>query len=502
MQNLINSTYEHRLAFALHQIDNRGLLLEQKKLEIAKKHAEDELISNCNQLSNIMNMKIFIGKDNEPDKSLKSLNINAPTKVLETLKELGFNVPKVRKKNEETEEYEMVESVDKLVLQMILADPTRWPQGTQYSSAGNTGGDLIRLLLNTKETITFRNRYLNAKLWRNLYFCNSNVAATVTGRRGTKKNIFGLGGNNQNFPARGRLSDSWKECIISKPGTIFFIVDQISAEDWPVQALSENHTALDEMRREVNRHYKFASAIFGISVNDLKYLRSDKNPDLVSRTDAEMKYYFGKKGRHSNNYGTQARRMSEALAAEGYTVPQPMCKNILDIIDREDPNVKRIFHKYIQDELSKSTHCLKTPLGRERQFFGLRSGEKNYSTLNEAYAWIPQSTIGDNTGLAILFLEELRNFALSNSNVVQESHDSICQECADNESELVRVFQDTKNSFTRSITFHNGISVEIPIEGTLSFDWKNKVKLEHFTEEGMVEAYKKLKDSYQCGSTT
>lgn len=498
MQNLINSTFEHALAYALHHIDNRGLLIDQNKLSIARQHAEDELKTNCAQISNIIGMPVYIGAENKPDKDTASLNLNAPAKVLDYLKNAGFNVPKIRKKNEDTDEYEMEDSVNKLALQILLSDPTRWPIGTQNNMPGMTGGDLVRLLLQTKETITFRNRYINVKLHNSVYYCNSNVAATVTGRRGTKKNIFGFGGNNQNFPARGRLSDSWKECIISRPNTLFFIVDQISAEDWPVQALAENHTALDEMRRGINRHYQFASNIFGISVADLKYLRSDKNPDLISRTDAEMKYYFGKKGRHSNNYGTQARRMSESLAAEGYTVPIPMCKNILDIIDRTDPNVKRIFHKYIQDELSKSSHRLTTPLGRERQFFGLRSGEKNYSILNEAYAWIPQSTIGDNTGLAILQLEQQRNFTYANSNVIQESHDSICQECADNESELIGVFKDTKDAFNRTITFHNGISIEIPIEGMLCFNWKNKVKIENWSEDGVREAYKKLKEQYPC----
>src|SRR5208282_255166 len=122
---------------------------------------------------------------------------------------------------------------------------------------------------------------------------------------------------------------------------------------------------------------------------------------------------------------------SEALAKEGgFTVPIDSCKNILNIVDRIDPNVKRIFHKYIQEELAKSAHLLRTPLGRERAFLGLRSGEKNYSILNEAYSYIPQSTVGDNTGLAVCELEKCHNY------ILQDGHDSLCQELPDSEQEI------------------------------------------------------------------
>lgn len=488
MQQLINSTYEHHLAYYLHQVDNRGLLIDQHKKSLAREACEQELSQNCTELTNLTGFKVYIGRENAPeDGDPQAINLNAPKQVLGHLKFMGFDVPRIRKKNEETDEYELKESAGELALQIILSDATRWPSAD--------GGKLISLLLKNREIITFRNRYLNAKLWRGIYYCNSNVAATVTGRRGTKKNIFGFGGNDQNFPARGRLSDLWKECVIARPGYIFFIVDQVSAEDWPVQALAQNTVALDEMRRGVNRHYNFASQIFNVPVADLKFLRSDKNPNKDSRDDAEMKYYFGKKGRHANNYGMQPKRLSESLAAEGYSVALDMCKNILTIVDRIDPNVKRIFHQYIQAELSKPTHSLTAPLGRERQFFGLRSGEKNYAIFNEAYAWIPQSTIGDNTGLAICELES------SNGYCVQESHDSICQECPDTESTLLGVFQRTKKAFTRTIRFHNGIEIDIPIEGTLSYNWKDKVKIESFTEEGVLKAYKELKEKCDKSAT-
>src|SRR5208337_1079517 len=406
MQNLINSTYEHELAYHFHNIDMRGLLIDVKKKEPVRVAVQKELDDNCQFLTNLWNFPVYVGANNDPgDKN--SLNVNSTQKLLERLKSLGYNVPKIRKKDEETDEYEMVDSVAKLAMVKLLADPTRWP------SPG--AGEGIKRLLEISEAKTFRNRYLNARLHKDIYYSNYNVAATLTGRRGSKKNIFGLGGNSQNFPSRGRLSGLWKECIISRPNRLFFFVDQVSAEDWPVQALSNNTIALDEMRRGVNRHYKFASQIFNISIDDLKKARNNEGglytPEQVYA--AEMQYYMGKKGRHANNYGMQPTRLSESLAAEGgFTVPIETCKNILATIDRIDPNVKRVYHKYIQECLASSLHKLITPLGRERQFLGLRSGEKNYSIFNEAYSYIPQSTVGDNTGLAVCELEKCYNYIL------------------------------------------------------------------------------------------
>src|SRR6266436_806808 len=479
MQNLINSTYEHQLAYYYHNIDNRGMLIDTIKKGHARQQCEQELKDNCAFLSNLWNIPIYIGTENWIK---DGLNLNSPSKVLATLKHLGYNVPKIRQKNEETDMYELEDSAGKMALVKLLADPSRWPSPSS--------GEGIKKLLETKETITFRNRYLNARLYKQVYYSNYNVAATLTGRRGSKKTIFGFGGNSQNFPSRGRLSGLWKECIVSRPNRIFFFVDQIGAEDWPVQALSENYTALDEMKRGVKRHYKFAAQIFGCTIDEIKNVRDDEVGLYTDaqHLEAELRYYMGKQGRHSNNYGLQPMRFSELAALQGFTIPVSQTKVILEIIDKLDPNVKRIYHKYIQDCLANTTHSIQTPLGRERAFLGLRSGEKNYSILNEAYSYIPQSTVGDNTGLAVCGIEEYNKG--NQSYIVQEGHDSIVQECADDEQELLRVFYDTQRAFKRTITFHNGIEIEIPIEGMIGFDWKHKHTMKSYTEEELIRCYR------------
>lgn len=485
MHDRITSSYEHALAHAYHKIDGRGLLLDRDRLKNTRISVSDTIKDYCNKMSQMWGTHVYIGAENKDRSKPNSFNINASRQLIDALTSYGYKVPKVRIKNQSTEDYEWKESANDLAMQRLYADPTSWPSPAH--------GEGIKWLMSAKELITFRTRYLNAKLIFDTYYSSYSVTGTTTGRRSSKKNAFSLGGNSQNFPARmGALSDQWKETIIARPGRVFLFVDQMQAEDWPVQSLASNYAALEEMRKGVNRHYKFASAIFGTPIDDLKVGRA--NGDHKS----ELEYNLGKRGRHANNYGMQPPRMSEILAGEGYSVPILMCQHILNKINEVDPNVKGVFHEYIKNCLSAS-RMLITPLGRERQFFGLRDNDRNYAIFNEAYAYIPQSVVGDNTGMAVLYLDGCNDY------VVQEGHDSIVQEVPDQITELTKVFLDTQAAFKRTIRFHNGIEIEIPIEAAIGYDWKNKVKVNdkgwEYTPEKLEQAYKLLQERYPRNAT-
>lgn len=479
MNQLITNTYEHKLAHAYHKIDKRGILVDVDGLEQVRQKVQEELDNNCAWFSREWGYPVHIGIFAKFKKDDKHLNLNSPEKVLEAFKEQGYKVPKIRKKNE-NDEYEYEESIAELACRKLMADPTLWPNPN--------GGEAIKRYLDSKEAITFRNRYVNAKLryvnYGGVYYSSYGVASTVTGRRGSRKNAFGMGGNAQNFPARTTYAQDFKKCLIARPGRVFFMVDQKQAEDWPVQALAKNYEALDEMRRGVNRHYKFASLIFNRSIDSIKLGR--KNNEF----EAELQYNLGKRGRHANNYGMRPPRFSEILTTEGYSVPVGTCEVILDKIKKADPNVDGVFHTYIQ-KCIYDTRILRTPFGRERQFFGVRQGDKNYALLNEAYSWIPQSTVGDNTGLAILYLDGCNDY------VIQEGHDSIVQELCDTLQNVLKVYADTSEAFRRIIQFDNGIEVEIPIEGKLGYDFFRTVEIKDWSNDGVAAAYEELHTKYK-----
>ena len=134
---------------------------------------------------------------------------------------------------------------------------------------------------------------------------------------------------------------------------------------------------------------------------------------------------------------------------------------------------------------------LRNPFGRERHFHGLRQGEANFEIFNEAYSYIPQSTVGDNTGFAVLYLDGVNDY------IVNECHDSINQECPNDEQTIRRVYAETQRAFDRRITFHNGISVQIPIEAEFGFNLEDTVKVKDFTEENCVKAWKELNEKYR-----
>jgi hypothetical protein len=74
-------------------------------------------------------------------------------------------------------------------------------------------------------------------------------------------------------------------------------------------------------------------------------------------------------------------------------------------------------------------------------------------------------------------------FALETGNdatrghVIQECHDSIMQEIDDTVDSIWDHIQAAKAAFNRPIRFDNGIEINIPVEGELSYDFSQGVSL-------------------------
>lgn len=478
----INSSYEHALAGVYYKISKRGILTSPLLLADLRKEIHLELVSLCDKLTQNWGVYTHVGPIvpavcSSTNQHYK-ININSSSgehSLLNCLKDLGYVIPASRKKDKETGEYEFTESADQLTLMKMFAV---------------SGDENLKHVLRIRELAKILSTYVNAKLHRGTYYSAYNVSATVTGRRGSHKTVFGYGGNGQNFPKHSELGEKFLQCLVARPGKIFFSCDQMSAEEWPVAALSGNYNAIQELSSrtwpENDRHTKLAAFVFGVNVSD--YTKSEwKNPSTKAGI---MRYLGGKKPRHANNYGMRGTRMSEILASEGFAFPPKQCDEILEKVHQFDPSVRNIFHVNIRNEVT-SKRFLRTPLGRERQFFGLRPNNANYSLFNEAYSYIPQSTVGDNTGLSVLYLDDI-NFNF----VIQESHDSLVQEVDDNEQSLERTLINTALAFNRTIHFSNNFDIKIPIEGEIGYNFKDTAKLKNFDVDSLREAYAKLKQTY------
>ena len=487
MSQRVSSSYEHALQAVYWDISIRGIRIDPVARADALAIVDAEIARNLAVCTNQWNCTIFMGADNAPedeDELEDSCNINATQgerALLKKLKDLGYEVPQITKKNEEGD-YESIYSAGELAIQKMLST-------NQFKYPG--GDPALRAILKIRELGKLKSSYLNAKLLRRAgeaYFISLyNVAGTLSGRRNSKKHPFGFGGNGQNFPKRSKTAKLFRRCLVVRVGYVFLFVDQIQAEDWPVSALAGNMTALQDLRAGVDRHSKLASIIYRHRVP------AKTDPDWDEAL-YEQERYIGKKARHANNYDMRPPRLQDELVQEAsLSVSLAACKQILDDVHRADPSVKDVFHKQIQETLSRDRVLITpSPFFRERQFLGLRPTDTNSATLKEAYSFIPQSTVADNTGYAVL---ELESSGTGNpSFIVQEGHDSITQEVVDSELEVYNTLLRTEAAFDRVIRFHNGIEIKIPLEAEVGYSFAESVKIKEFSLQGVKAALEKLRD--------
>jgi DNA polymerase I-like protein with 3'-5' exonuclease and polymerase domains len=476
LPNRITDDYVHALQWTYHKIDKRGILVSPVRLQKARTEVKDAIAKELEIIKNIWGCHVYIGKDND-DKSKTSVNLNASSgkrTPLMKFKELGYEIPKVATRNEDGE-YVSKESLAELALQKMLSQ-------NQFNKPG--GDPVIKSILKIRELTTLESRYINANLYQyessSYYLTNYNVAGTTTGRRSSRKHSFGFGNNAQNFPKHGNTARIFRRCLIARPGKIYLFVDQMQAEDWAVSALAENYKAIEDLKTGVDRHKQLAMSVFNLPS---EHYTEKEWKDSMER-------FLGKKIRHANNYGMKGNTMSDSLAKEAISMTPRHCQGLLDIANAVDPSIQKVFHKYVERCLY-DTRILVTPWGRERQFFGLRAGDQggNAKIFREAYSFIPQSSIGDNNGFALFALEQEPSNSKTPPACINECHDSIAQEIDDNVDTIWNYMQKTIVAYDREMVFHNGISIQVPVEGEIGYDFYSTITLKN-NETGS----KKLRD--------
>jgi DNA polymerase I-like protein with 3'-5' exonuclease and polymerase domains len=483
--NKITSSYLHALQAVYYDIGERGICVAKDRIDAAKilvrKLIDEQLAIATAQWG----IRVYIGSANAVKGHKDSVNLNSTSgeaSLLKMMKDrLKYDVPIITKKNSDGD-YESKYSTGELSLQKMLA-------ANQFNFT--LGDPAIRAILRVRELGKLNSAYLNARLCKRdsnyLFLSSYNVAGTLTGRRSSKKHAFGFGNNGQNFPSHSDIASIFRSCLQARPGNVFLMVDQIQAEDWPVSALSANDEALRDLRTGVDRHSKLASYVFATKI-------PAKTDPLWDKKLHEGPRYMGKKLRHASNYGMGPQRMSDSLAQEGKSVNKATCAIMLQKVAEADPSVKGVFHKYIRECLEADL-MLRTPFGRERMFLNARPNSDNNTVFNEAYSYIPQSCVGDNTGFAVYDLE---TSSIQSRAIVQEGHDSIVQDIPNTSESILQTLERTTKAFDRRIRFHNGIEIDIPIEAELGYDFDLKVGIETFDRTGVERALAKLNDKAEA----
>ena len=452
--------YSMPLARAFYQINQRGLLVDPGRLGALRAFVNGELECVCKDISTLLGGKTVIPK--APNKSKpdpRVLNLSSSPQKLELLKQLGMTPPKKRR-----QDGSYTESADEESLNELFAE---------------TGHPILKKLQRVSELNKLLGTYIDVELENNTLFGAYFVTGTVTGRRSCRENYLGLGTNLQNPPKHTDLASRYRACLVARPGRVFVKCDQVSAEDWIVTGLiadqGGDYTGFNELKQGVDRHAKLAAFIF--------------NKPLAACGKDTPERFMGKKVRHAGNYDMEAFRFSQEMAKEGNVVKESFCQRLLDRFHVSNPGIKNVYHRYVQEQLIK-TRQLTNPFGFTRQFFSLRDYGDNKKIFKEGYAQIPQGTVGQNTGFAILWLE-----ANHPGHVLLDDHDAVTLEVPDRPDSVLDAVSWLQEAFNRVIRLPNGLEFKIPIEVELGYDLASMrtVKCELIDKVGLLAMYDGLK---------
>ncbi|MGC1582891.1 MAG: DNA polymerase, partial [Candidatus Acidiferrales bacterium] len=444
--------YRHELplARAMHRIEQRGLLMDTTQLSSLRKFIENELDSSCSRIGKSVNKPCYSGAKTAARAGYKKpgtyLNTGSPKQIADLLTSIGLKLPKNRGTGNVTTNEEALNRL--------------------YAESGN---NILKELLLTRETSKLLNTYVNQELKNDISYTCYLVGGTVSGRRASAASPLGngkrnLGTNHQNIPKHYELAERLRCCYISRPNYIFVMCDQVGAEDWIIQGLIADLTGdtrgLQELRDNIDRHQKLASIIFGVPL------------DQCSKSAHTNFRYIGKRVRYAGSYGMGASKFSAVLAKEGFAVSETDCDFLLRKFHEAEPSVKQVFQQYIEHTITKERR-LDNLFGRQRQVFGLHPHRDNSKIFRELYSYIPQGTVGDNTGEAVLMVDAE---STPRCYCVAEIHDAIALEVFDEDNDVFKACNLLQRSFDRKIRFPKGLELTIPIEFEIGYNLQDTIK--------------------------
>jgi DNA polymerase-1 len=438
--------YEMPLARVFHEIDRRGVLVDQDRLTKFIQSIDKDLETACQKIESSVHLKVVPVQPKGVKTPKDTLNLSSPTQIKNVLTNtLGIKLKTDWKtKKESTGEEALNEAYAK------------------------TSNPVLKEILRVRELNKIKGTYAEATLLDSTLYTSYTVTGTVTGRRSSRETIFtsekghAIGTNVQNLPKQSELGKRFRECIVARPGKIFISCDQVQAEDWVVCGIitdvSGSEAGLQELRAGVDRHKRLATQIF-----------QKPESECIKGT---MFRFMGKKTRHAGNYGMKAPKMAVELAKEGFSLGVKYCETLLERFHAYEPEIRNSFQSSVENTIRR-TRTLYTPVGRERYFFGLRPDADNSKIFKEAFSYIPQSTVGDNTGLSILYYE-----SNDPGKVIMDTHDAVTLEVEDSIEEISQAVELLQESFNREFTFPNGTIIKIPVEFELGYDMKNEVEFD------------------------
>lgn len=302
--------------------------------------------------------------------------------------------------------------------------------------------------------------------------CSYNVVGTENGRWSSSENAFGRGTNLQN------ITPTMRRMFCADDGWRFISTDLEQAESRKVGGLVWQATG--------DRTYWLAceSSDLHTTVARMSWPELEWTDDPRANRAIADRPYPGLSGKFS--YRDVAKRIGHGSNYQGSPfgiaaavgIPAPIVEEFQRRYFAAFPAIPE-WHRYIAQAILTGQH-LDTPLGRRRWFFG-RPNED--STIREAIAFIPQSTIGELLNLALLRTWKRSLLSVTNPlhlpiQLLLQNHDAFAFQTPES-TDLPTLLESIKLELQIPIPLVRGDQVEymtIPAEFVTGWNWAYKEK--------------------------
>ncbi len=453
--------YQHinALAITITRVQERGVFIDDSaRLELIDSKTI-ELNSIMEKLKNITN------KDFNP----------ASSKQVQELLYNKLNLP-VQKKR------------DKYGHMQVTADET----ALRKLAVKFPEQKVLRNLIGHRKVSKLISTFLDMTLIDGKMVTSFNTSGTKNGRLSSSKTLWGTGMNLQNIPTgknKGVTSirhlfipSNCKKCKGS--GKLTAVSGNASFTGRCVRCYGTGKRVwitADLSQAEI----RVVSEILYYRVNDstLKKLYQEPMFDIhtwmasnfLNKPKEDITYKerwaFGNIPNHSGNYGAGPGVMvTKAAKEEIKGITYKVSEKILEVRHKIIPGLKK-WWRWVENELSKS-RTLTTCFGRKRIFFG----RLDNVTYRDAYAFEPQSIVGDVTNR---MLTRIEMNPLSKLDILLQVHDEIDGECdACDVEEVVKELQKA----SQIPIFIGDVPLIIPLDIEVGDNWGNTIDWKEWTD--------------------
>ena len=293
--------------------------------------------------------------------------------------------------------------------------------------------------------------FLCAKLERDgRLHCTYDITGTETGRISSRKYVTDTGANLQNQPAGKRKDSNLRRVFVPDSGKVFMQRDLKQAEAWVVAYLSRDPFFMDAIRSS-DVHRRVGSLIFRKPEADI----TPRERDMAKRCV------------HALNYGMGWHKFAE-IAKLGLIEARGLRNRYFAAFPKLG-----MWHAEVKQYLM-GNRIITTPLGRKREF----SGPFGEALWKEAWAYVPQSTVGDLLNIGFLefwrwLKHDVRGVPFEvefDTQIMLQIHDSIVVQCPEKHAEYIA--GQMKRCLERPLTIH-GKTFTIPSDCSIGPNWKD-----------------------------